>query len=87
MTIQWLEKMDKGKLYWRCRRGMLELDLLLIGFLEHEFDKMCLSQQHDFVRLLALPDQELQEYLMELKEPRERGMTDVIKQIRLAVKD
>lgn len=26
-----------GKLRWRCRRGMKELDLLVLGYLDHHY--------------------------------------------------
>jgi len=50
---------DFNRLRWHCRRGMLELDLLLVRFLETHFDRLDAAQLREFERLLALEDQEL----------------------------
>lgn len=47
------------RLRWRCRRGMLELDLLLERFLERQFPRLSAPEQAALARLLALPDNEL----------------------------
>ncbi len=77
---------ERSKLYWRCRRGMLELDLLLQGFVECGYDALNDAQKACFNRMLALPDQELLEYLMARKQPTDGEMVDVIERIRGAVK-
>lgn len=46
-------------LTWRCRRGMRELDQLLIGFLEQHFAGLTASKKQAFFRLLDLQDPEL----------------------------
>lgn len=48
-----------NRLRWRCRRGMLELDLVLARFLEENYPALTARQRRDFERLLDLPDQEL----------------------------
>ena len=49
---------------WQCRRGMLELDLLLNNFVDQNFKT--LSQQHrqSFELLLSYPDQTLLDLLL-----------------------
>lgn len=44
------------QLRWACRRGMLELDLLLGHFLEEKFLKINEFEQNKFVELLDEPD-------------------------------
>lgn len=51
----------KRRLLYRSRRGMLELDLLLVPFVENRFEKLTIAQQRLFERLLNLEDVELQE--------------------------
>jgi antitoxin CptB len=48
-----------NRLRWRCRRGMLELDLVLARFLSENYAGLTLRQQQEFEALLALEDQEL----------------------------
>lgn len=59
----------RGRLHWRCRRGMLELDLLLLGFLDHGFDRLTPPQQQQFEQLLQLPDNDLLQRLMNTDAP------------------
>jgi len=76
-----------SRLRWRCRRGMLELDLLLQGFLEHGFSALDEQGQCTFLRILELPDQTLHDYLMGNKEIRETEFIDVIERIRHAAQN
>lgn len=47
------------KLRWACRRGMLELDVLLGNFLEEAYINLSTEDQAVFVKLLDCNDQEL----------------------------
>ena len=77
---------DRARLAWRCRRGMLELDLLLQGFLDRSYDALSEAQRRRFVQLLELPDQQLLDYLMEREIPREREDVELITKIRYAAR-
>ncbi|MFN3398630.1 MAG: succinate dehydrogenase assembly factor 2 [Sulfurimicrobium sp.] len=48
-----------NRLRWRCRRGMLELDLVLARFLEENYAGLTARQRREFESLLALEDHEL----------------------------
>lgn len=50
---------DLNRLRWRCRRGMLELDLILTRFLDSRLDGLDPAQLREFEHLLALEDQAL----------------------------
>lgn len=73
-----------SRLAWQCRRGMLELDLLLQGFLENGYEQLDESGRDAFERLLKTQDQTLFEYFMQNKLPKERDLINVIEQIRHA---
>jgi len=70
------------RLRWRCRRGMLELDLLLQGFLEQGYEQLSAGQRECFVQLLELPDQQLFDYLLGFSPIRQRELADVVERIR-----
>lgn len=70
------------RLHWRCRRGMLELDILLEEFLRHGYAALAPRQHADFERLLELPDQELLEYLLGHRQPMDGDLAHVIACIR-----
>lgn len=78
---------EQARLRWRCRRGMLELDLLLRGFLDREYPQLERAEQVCFARLLELPDQQLLEYLIRQAPVREKEFNDVIERIRAAAAD
>lgn len=46
------------RLRWRCRRGLLELDIVLGRFIQH-YAGLDSQQQVEFDRLLDMPDTEL----------------------------
>lgn len=50
---------DLKRLYWHSRRGMLELDLLLIPFAETALSRLDRQQLEDYRNLLGEEDQDL----------------------------
>jgi len=46
------------RLAWRCRRGMLELDIVLKRFMENHFNELNIVEMQTFDEMLALPDNE-----------------------------
>ena len=48
-----------GRLRWRCRRGMRELDQLLTGYLDSRYTIANETEKAAFRGLLELPDPEL----------------------------
>lgn len=48
-----------GRLRWDCRRGMLELDIVLGRFLAQHFEKLTLLEVEAFKTLLNFPDHDL----------------------------
>ena len=72
------------RLRWRCRRGMLELDLVLEAFLERHLDGLEPAGIEAFKRLLARPDPELLDLVMGRKEAGNRGEEEVLAKIRRA---
>lgn len=73
----------KRRLLYRSRRGMLELDLLLVPFVENRFEKLTITQQRLFERLLNLEDVELHELTQHPKRrPEFQQIIELIVQYR-----
>ncbi len=70
-----------GRLRWKCRRGMRELDVLLSEFLRTRYAALDPSLQHAFSELLELQDPEIWAYLLDRAEP-EAGLVEIVRQIR-----
>ncbi|MEJ2480139.1 MAG: succinate dehydrogenase assembly factor 2 [Acidihalobacter sp.] len=76
---------ESDRLRWRCRRGMLELDELLIPFFDRRYGELDDAERVAFERLLEYPDQVLLEVLMERMSPSDPSIAHVVKEIRRAV--
>ena len=74
---------QKAKLKWQCRRGMLELDLILNRFLKENVDHMTPQQLDSFEALLTHSDPEINLWLMGYEEPQEKELVDIVTFIRL----
>jgi len=60
------------RIRWRCRRGLLELDLVLKRFLEHRFDALDADERRVFDELLDAPDNDLLDMALGRTEPAPR---------------
>lgn len=54
-----------NQLFWHSRRGMLELDLLLVPFLQEAYSQLSLADQACYKKLLAQEDTELFQWFMQ----------------------
>lgn len=57
------------RLRWQCRRGLLELDLLFVRFLEQHYSTLNETEQSAFQLLLEQPDQTLLAWIQGQQEP------------------
>lgn len=58
------DKQRFGRLKWACRRGMLELDVLFMPFVENGFEQLSDEQQLIFERMLTFDDPDLYAWFM-----------------------
>ena len=66
------------KLRWQCRRGMLELDLILKQFLENKYNQLNYKEKELFCELLSQNDQDLQQWLMNKTSPADSRFLEII---------
>ena len=60
------------RIRWRCRRGLLELDLVLERFLALRFDRLDADERSLFDELLDAPDNDLLDMALGRMEPAPR---------------
>ncbi len=60
---------DLSRLKWRCRRGMLENDLLIERFFRRHEADLSVSQGAGLQRLMDLADNDLLDLLLRRREP------------------
>ena len=72
-----------SRVYWRCRRGMRELEELLLDFGRTHYDELTAPERLAFEQLLDYSDQVLLQYTMGDAVPRDRTLADLLSKIRL----
>ena len=68
--------------HWQCRRGMLELDLLLNNFVDKKIDSLTQLQKESFELLLSYPDQTLLDLLLANSVASDPAISVIVNQIR-----
>jgi len=63
---------DFDRIRWRCRRGLLELDLVLEAFLARGYGRLDAGQRRLFDELLERPDNDLLDLALGRSEPEPR---------------
>lgn len=71
----------KAKLYWACRRGMLELDLVLLPFFEQCYDSLTDQEKHTFVQLLEIEDPTLYQWFIARQAPEDAALNQLVEKI------
>ncbi|MCW8955782.1 MAG: succinate dehydrogenase assembly factor 2 [Gammaproteobacteria bacterium] len=76
------EQANDSRLRWRCRRGMLELDLLLNQFLDHGYQKLDKTERNLLDEILDYPDQLLFDLLLGHMPSSNKDISNIVSQIR-----
>lgn len=62
-------ELNRFRIEWDCRRGMRELDKLIMPFYQNHFDILSEAQQQTFVEMLGYTDPELYRWFMHQLTP------------------
>ena len=84
MTETTLDSTGLRRLQWRCRRGMLENDLVLARFLEARGERLTEAEALQLSRLLDLADDELWGLLSGRMEPADAALVPLVTALRAA---
>lgn len=63
-----VEQTELNRLFWHSRRGMLELDVLLVPFTQEVYPSLNETDRELYVRLLKCEDQDMFGWFMERTE-------------------
>jgi len=77
---------NKARLKWACRRGMLELDVLFIPFVDEAYDDLTAKDQRIFERLLTEQDPDLFAWFMGNKTCEDNELNAMVQFILKRVK-
>jgi len=70
------------RIYWRSRRGMLELELLLVPFVTHHYPDLTDEQKTTYGALLEHEDWQIFDWLREREHPEDPSMRMLVDLIR-----
>lgn len=76
-----MPEFNKHKIFWHSRRGMLELDLLLVPFAKEKFELLSQADQALYAELLTHEDQDLWLWLLGQSAPVDERLAPIIDQI------
>jgi len=75
------DAIDLKKMYWHSRRGMLELDLILVPFAENVLPLLSLHERAEYARLLEQEDQDIFMWLMKRVPAADSSLQPIIDKI------
>lgn len=76
-----LETQEAKKVYWHSRRGMLELDLMLVPFVEQKYEQLPEADRAIYRDLLSCEDTDIFEWLMQRGRPERDDLYDMVQRI------
>jgi len=74
--------MDRNRLFWGSRRGMLELDLILLPFLDNIYPGLEQEDKERYWELLECEDQDMFTWFMRRENPEDPEMLKIVTIIR-----
>ncbi len=72
---------NKARIRWACRRGMLELDVLFMPFVDEAFDSLSVQQQAVLQSLLEADDPDLFAWFMGHQECKDEQLNSMVQLI------
>ncbi len=84
VRVSSLDPVYLERVRWRCRRGLLELDIVLGRFIEKHYPQLNESQRLEFDELLDLPDNDLWELITGKLEPTRAQQHMVLEWLKVA---
>ncbi|MBC7779162.1 MAG: succinate dehydrogenase assembly factor 2 [Proteobacteria bacterium] len=77
-------RIEENRLRWHCRRGLLELDLVLRRFMDNRYATLKPPEVELLKELLDYPDQDLWDMIIGRLQPADKRVTPVLEMLRAA---
>ena len=72
---------ELNRLFWHSRRGMLELDVLLVPFVREVYAQLDAEDQARYRKLLECEDQDMFGWFMQREEPQDPDLRRMVRMI------
>ena len=73
---------ETDRIRWQCRRGLLELDLVLAAFCDRHLERLEATERDLFRELLASPDNDLLDLVMGRDSPADPRFNVLLERLR-----
>lgn len=74
--------MEINRLFWGSRRGMLELDLVLLPFLENVYQTLDQEDKERYWKLLECEDQDMFAWFLRREDPEDPELLRIVTIVR-----
>lgn len=75
------DSIELNRLFWHSRRGMLELDVLLVPFTREVYSLLSADDQQRYQKLLACEDTDLFHWFMQKSVPEDPDLARMVRMI------
>lgn len=75
------DDIELKRLFWHSRRGMLELDVLLVPFVQDVYPHLDAENQARYRKLLQCEDQDMFGWFMQRDEPEDEDLRLIVRMI------
>jgi len=82
MNAEMMLDAEQRRLAWRCRRGMLELDIILQKFVNEQFSSLTIDELQVFDEMLDLPDSDFWEKIRDTQQVNNLSLQSVLTKLR-----
>lgn len=72
------DDIELKRLFWHSRRGMLELDVLLVPFVQEVYPHLDPENQARYRKLLGCEDQDMFGWFMQREEPEDEDLRFIV---------
>ena len=76
------DRTEFNRLYWHSRRGMLEIDVMLMPFTQNHYRTLSENDQKAYRRLLDCEDQDIWEWLRGFRLPEDEHLARIVLRVR-----
>ena len=76
------DRTEFNRLYWHSRRGMLEIDVMLMPFTQNHYQSLSENDQEAYRRLLDCEDQDIWEWLRGFRLPEDEDLARIVSRVR-----
>ena len=73
---------ELDRIRWRCRRGLLELDLVLASFVREGLEELKGAELAAFARLLEAADNDLWDWICARADPADPALAGLVRRLR-----